>query len=296
MSLLESQLGDYISYCVNIRNFTEQTMKSKKFILSKFCEVMGKSDLRMVTNNDIDAWRLSMLRDGISQRTINCRLAHVMALYKYFSETGVEYLLNRTAIRTARTEPPTPTFYDPEEINQVLNCCHDGREVMLISIAYEAGLRLMELTKLRVEDFTGQRIDLVGKGRKKRFTYVTQETRDNLDLYLADYQIEFGHIFPTRKSRLDTYKPDAPHMSIDNARLIMKKAFQRAGVEGFSPHSLRHSFATTMLKNGAELKVIQSLLGHTNIATTGRYLHYIDGEIKDAHTKYMKPLAQKVLT
>ena len=295
MSLIDEQADSYLSYCVNIRNFTGQTMKSKKFIIRKFCEAVGKSDLRMVTNEDVSQWRLVMLEQGISQRTINCRLAHVMAFYNYLSEIGEKYLLNTGAVRMARTEPPRPKFYDPEEINRVLSKANSGREVMLISICYEAGLRLSELTSLKYEDFTGQRIDLVGKGRKSRYTYITQETRDNLDIYMADYELEHGYLFPTRCNRWGRPNSEA-HMSTDNARLIMKKAFLRAGVEDFYPHALRHSFATTMLKNGAELSVIQSLLGHSNVATTGRYLHFLDGEILEAHTKFMKPLAIKPLT
>lgn len=291
MSFVETQVDSYLAYCQNIRNFTEQTMKSKKFIMRKFCEAVGKSDLRLVTNADVTAWRCAMLEQGISQRTINCRLAHVAALYRYFSEIGESYLLNLGAVRMARTEPSRPTFYDPDIINHVLNSAIDGREVMLISICYEAGLRLSELVNLRYEDFTGQRIDLIGKGRKARYTYVTQETRNNLDLYMADYGLEGGYLFPTRCNRWGRLNTTS-HMSIDNARLIMKRVFTRAGIDDFYPHSLRHSMATTMLKNGAELTVIQSLLGHTNIATTGRYLHFLDGEIMDAHTRFMKPQAQ----
>ena len=295
MSLLDSQLQDYLSYCRHIRNFTEQTMKSKSFILSKFCREIGKSDLRVVTNNDLDLWRLAMLGEGVSQRTINCRLAHVMALYKYMDENGQESLLRRTAIRMAKTEPPRPVFYDLDTINSVLKNCRDGREIILSSVCYEAGLRLTELTTLKVEDFTGQRIDLVGKGRKARFTYVTEETRANIELYLADYGIEGGYLFPTRTNRWSRPSSEE-HMSVDNARLIMRKAFERVGIEDFHPHALRHSFATTMLKNGAELTVIQSLLGHTNVATTGRYLHFLDGEIKDKHTQFMKPVSTPLLT
>lgn len=290
MSLIESQLENYLSYCVNIRNFTSQTMKSKRFILRKFISEIGKADIRMVTNNDIDLWRLAMLAGGVSQRTINCRLAHVMALYRYMTEIGEGALINLGSIRMAKTDPTIPTIYDEEQIHRVLDHCLNGREVMLISICYEAGLRLMELTKLKYEDLTGQRIDLVGKGRKRRHSYMTAETRENLEIYLADYGLETGYLFPTRSNRWGT--PDSGrHMSVDNARNIMKKAFERAGFSNFHPHALRHSFATTMLKNGAELSVIQSLLGHTNIATTGRYLHYLDGEIKDAHSRYMKSLA-----
>ena len=295
MGLLDSQLQDYLSYCRHIRNFTDQTVKSKTFILGRFCREIGKSDLRMVTNNDLDLWRLSMCEAGVSQRTINNRLQHVKALYRYLAETGQNTLLNSDSIHMAKTEPPRVVFYDTETINRVLSLCEDGREVMLISICYEAGLRLSELTSLSYEDFDGQRVNITGKGRKYRATYVTADTRMNLDMFMADQGRVGGLLFPTRY-RTKAWESSPPAMSADNARIIMKKAFKRAGIKDFYPHTLRHSFATTLLKNGAELSVIQSLLGHSSIAVTGRYLHFVDGEIKDAHEKFMRPFGAPVLT
>lgn len=295
MTNIERQINDYLSYCENIRNFTKQTMTSKRYILRWLAQSTDKDDLCDITNNDINIWRMSMVQAGISQRTINTRLAHTIALMRYMSETGATLSLNINMIRMAKTDPTRPLFYDYDTINRVLNSCVDGREVMLISIAFEAGLRLTELISLKYEDFSGQRIDVIGKGRKPRVTYVTQETRDNLDLYMADYGLESGYVFPTRCNRWAL--PDGKcNMSVDTARAIMKKAFARAGITDFHPHALRHSFATTMLKNGAKLPAVQSLLGHSNIATTGLYLHYLDDELLRSHNKCMKPLELRVLT
>lgn len=295
MRNIERQIEDYLSYCENIRNFTKQTMTSKKYILRWLAQATDKDDVCDITINDINIWRMSMVQSGISQRTINMRLAHTIALMRYMSEIGETLSMNVNMIHMAKTNPTRPLFYDYDTINRVLNNCIDGREVMLISIAFEAGLRLTELISLKYEDFTGQRIDVIGKGRKHRVTYITQETRDNLDLYMADYGLEQGYIFPTRCNRWT--RPDGRcNMSVDTARMIMRKAFIRAGVTDFHPHALRHSFATTMLKNGAKLPAVQSLLGHSNIATTGQYLHYLDDELLKSHIKSMRPVDIRVLT
>lgn len=284
------QLLEYFTYCQHIRNFTDQTMKSKRFILQKFAEFIGRSDLRLATNDDIQRWRVAMIEAGVSQRTINCRLAHVMALYKFFLEKGETIVLSLNHIRMAKTEPSKPIIYKHDHIVRVLKHCLNGREVMMISIAYEAGLRLTELTTLRYEDFEGERISVLGKGRKYRDTFVSQETRDNLDLYMADYGIEGGYLFPTRCNRWGEPNKNKP-MSVDNARLIMRKVFERAGIKTFYPHSLRHSFATNLLKAGADLSVVQSMLGHTNVSTTGRYLHFLTDEIQTQHKEFMPSVA-----
>jgi site-specific recombinase XerD len=262
-------------------------MKSKCYIVNRFAREIGSDDLSDVTNDDIDDWRLGMLQDGVSQRTLNCRMAHVMALYKYLEDMRVPTKVNTRIIHMAKYESKEPLFYSNEEIKNVLRYCKDQREFMLISIAYEAGLRLSELAHIRVEDINDRNIHIVGKGRKPRPTFISRALVFSLEVYMMEYEITEGYIFPGRLNRFSLPTPECA-LSVDHARNLMRAVFTRAGMAGFHPHALRHSFATTMLLNGADVVVVQKLMGHTNTSTTSRYMHLVSTELQDAHEKFMR--------
>lgn len=147
---------------------------------------------------------------------------------------------------------------------------------LLIRICFDAGLRLSELTHLRLSNFRGQKIHFVGKGNKDRESYITLNTYRRLSDYVSKNGITDA-LWPGRFGNT---------CSTDTLRVKMRQAFIAAGFDDFYPHALRHSFATDIQSKGAELLEMQMMLGHSNAQTTERYLHGLDGRQQALFSKY----------
>ncbi|MEX2045300.1 MAG: tyrosine-type recombinase/integrase [Opitutus sp.] len=164
-----------------------------------------------------------------------------------------------------------PRVYSPEQVGQLLQV--DGLNLKhrtMLMITYAAGLRVSEMVQLRPEDILSARGQIrieAGKGRKQRYTILSPRLLEQLRGYWRVYRPAGGWLFPS------AYWPDR-HLTTDSAMRVFELAAKRAKLpHNGGIHSLRHSFATHLLEAGVALPVIQRLLGHTNLATTSRYLH-----------------------
>lgn len=138
-------------------------------------------------------------------------------------------------------------------------------------------MRISEITNLTVEEINGRRIHFIGKGTKEREVYMTQECADRLKMYCQHRGIEEGRIWLN-----DWGYPT----SSDTLRRIMKDAFKRCGYDNFYPHALRHSFGSDIQRRGADVMEIKEMMGHSNVATTQRYLHSLDGQLMSLFNAY----------
>ena len=265
----------YLHYCQFTRGMSDMTIKSKHhtylhFIIDSECE-----DMRQLTNRGYDLWVEKQVNAGVSNRTINTRTAHIKAWVHYCREMGMEIPIKLPLIKKRHEGKVTRVHYTKEEIDRVLACA-DERTGLLIRICFDAGLRISELTNLRLSNFKGQKIHFVGKGNKDRESYVTLDTYERLIDYVSKNGITDA-LWPGRFG--DT-------CSTDTLRIKMRQAFIAAGFDDFYPHALRHSFATDIQSKGAELLEMQMMLGHSNAQTTERYLHGLDGRQQALFSKY----------
>ena len=269
------QMEDYLHYCQFTRGMSNMTIKSKHhtylhFIIDSECE-----DMRQLTNRGYDLWVERQVNAGVSNRTINTRTAHIKAWVRYCREMGMEIPIKLPLIKKRHEGKVTRVHYTKEEIDRVLEHA-DEITGLLIRICFDAGLRISELTNLRLSNFKGQKIHFVGKGNKDRESYVTLDTYERLIDYVSKNGITDA-LWPGRFG--DT-------CSTDTLRIKMRQAFIAAGFDDFYPHALRHSFATDIQSKGAELLEMQMMLGHSNAQTTERYLHGLDGRQQALFSKY----------
>lgn len=162
-----------------------------------------------------------------------------------------------------------PELLSRQEIERLFACASPPRNRVLLMTTYAAGLRVSEVTNLKLSDIDSSRMMIrveQAKGSKDRYTILSQRLLDELRLYWKLYHPPF-FLFPS------TRDPNRK-MDIGRAQKIYYQAKQRAGItKGHGIHTLRHCFATHLLEAGVDLRTIQSLLGHTSITTTQRYLH-----------------------
>lgn len=275
---IHKQLNEYLDYCANVRQMSRMTMHAKESALRFFMVESRCDDLQELTNKKFDNFIKGEIERGIAARTINMRTAHVIALVKYYREMGMSIPLRIPLIVKLKEQPARRVHYTAEQIKQVLEQCDDF-EWLLIKIAFDTGMRITEITRLSVEQISGRRISFIGKGTKAREVYVSDECRERLQEWLEDHGIHEGRVW------LNAW---GYPMGADTLRRTMKAAFVRCGHDDFYPHSLRHSFSTDIQKKGADIMVIKEMMGHSNVATTERYLHGFEGQLQLLFDTYRK--------
>lgn len=280
MRKIEKQLEEYLVYCEKIRRMSRETLRNKRWTYNGLLGVIKIDDISQLSNKDINDWIISQTARGCTGRTINVRVAHLVAAVRYFQDMGVQFSdLNTRMIVKAKEMPPKRCCYSHYQIEQVLSYA-DRLEWLLISLAYDCGFRISELQRLRLKNIDGQRITFIGKGSKAREVYMSDLTRQKLNQWVeAEGVTDYLWIRRRHKERT---KP----ITVEECRNLMRKPFHKAGYTDFYPHALRHSFATNICNNGAPLPVAQKMLGHSNLATTERYVHTFDGRLKEYFTQY----------
>lgn len=273
------QINNYLNFCANIRQMSRMTMHAKECALRYLIMESGCVDLRELTNEMYDKFVQAELERGVSTRTVNGRTAHIVAMIRYYREMDLMIPLRLPLVFKLKEMPPRRICYTKEQINRVLRRCNSDIAWLLIKIAFDTGMRISEITNLTVEQINGRRIHFIGKGTKEREVWLTKECADRLKEYCERRGIEEGRIWLN-----DWGYPT----SSDTLRRIMKDAFKKCGYDDFYPHALRHSFGSDIQRQGADVMEIKEMMGHSNVATTQRYLHSLDGQLASLFNTYKR--------
>ena len=275
MRKINQQIADYLNYCEKVRGMSPATMRSKKNILERFMMVTGVGDLQTLTNEIFNNWVADLTERGVAPRSINTYNAAVMAMVRYYRGIGIEIPLQLSLVGKLREGAVRRRFYSYEEVETAISYA-DFETGLMIEIMFETGMRIAELTHLKISDFNGRRIQFIGKGRKPREVYIREDTLYRLREFLLERPAG-GYLFATLNGEPPT---------VATVRRRLQIPFLAAGFEGFYPHALRHSFATNLQLKGASVEEIKEMMGHESIATTERYLHGFEGRLEELFDKY----------
>ena len=277
MKKIDKQIEEYLHYCEHVRRMSPVTIRTKRYVLRRFVATTELDGLRELSNEMFDGFVEMELKSGVSCCSVNAYSAVVVAMVRFYIESGMRIPLKISMIKKLNGERTERKFYMAEEIERVLLVC-DFETGLMIRLMFETGMRIAELVRLRVFDFEGRRLSFVGKGRRLREAYVSKETFDLLSEYIGKNCVK-DFLWGSR-----TLNGEPPTVATIRKRL--KKAFLEAGFEGFYPHALRHSFATKLQMRGASVEEIKEMIGHSSIATTERYLHGFEGKLEELFERY----------
>ena len=264
---------------------------------------------------------LGELTEGHARTTVAQRLAAIRSLYRWARRTGLVSADPWAALATPRRPHRLPAVLATEEVERLLDAVGDElaavgdgaapahepapgsrssaaplrhalalRDVALVETAYAAGLRISELAGARLGalDLARGEIRVAGKGRKERIGLLGRPARSALGAYLADGRpvlLARGGEGPRRSDALFINHRGAP-LGVRGIRYRFHRASVRAGLpDDATPHTLRHSFATHLLDGGADLRVVQELLGHADLATTQVYTHVAPGRLRSVYRR-----------
>lgn len=291
---------DFLEYLELEQNRSQKTIANYDHYLRRLVDFMGDGDIKKLTEERVRQWRLALNRltddkgEPLSKTTQNYHLIALRSLLKYLAKRNIE-ALDANKIELAKVKRPQVGFLETEELTRLLNVVDTAnpiglRDRSILELLYSSGLRVSELVALDRDHINLKTREFVvrGKGQKDRPVFVSPTAADWLERFLA--------------SRSDNYKPLFIHYSgvkddLDEGmytrltvrsvqRLVQRYAKLAGIVKTVTPHTLRHSFATDLLRNGADLRSVQALLGHANIATTQIYTHITDPHLKEVHEKF----------
>lgn len=261
-------------------------MRMKRSVLARFVRVTGVSEVGEITNEVVNRWTRYLAERGARATSVNVYNSVVVGLVRYYREMGVLVPINLALVVKMKGEQEERRYYTAEEVSAVVEgALAVGDEVVALQITmmFETGMRIAELVGLRMGDFggyDGRRVRFVGKGRRLREVYVTVTTREWVTRYMERHGIS-GDGFLWSYASMNGEPP-----TVNTVRLRLQRAFSRAGFSGFYPHALRHSFATDLQRRGASVVEIKEMIGHSSVATTERYLHGMDGKMRELFERY----------
>jgi integrase/recombinase XerD len=290
--MLDTLLKEYVYYLKVTRNLAKNTLSSYRSDLADYLAFLERNyhvaDVGGITREYALHYLAKMKRDGLAVRSIQRKLSAIKSFHRYALGEG---LVGANVIQTVRQPKGVrslPVVMNRDETLRLLAAADaDGgplalRNRALVELAYGSGLRVSELLGLTIADLhlnTGV-VHVLGKGGKERIVPLGEEAVAALRRYLVEGRPAihpsvregvFVNRTGTRLSRVGFYK-------------IVRKLAETADIaKPISPHTLRHSFATDMLENGADLRAVQELLGHEDILTTEIYTHVSQRRMREAY-------------
>lgn len=253
---------------MTLRNFSRSTKKSYVGCVVRFFAQFPQC-MNTPSRETVEVFLINLFDTGSSAQTVQ---SYSQAIQFYYRDVLGESLLLR--IKTPKRPNRLPVALSHNEIISLLGCITNNKHRTMIALAYGAGLRVSELVALRTGNVDFQEGILFiyeGKGKKDRITILPESLRDDLE-FSAQGKATNDYLFASERGG---------KLSSRSIQQVFSRAIKKAGItKPASFHSLRHSFATHILEQGTDLRLIQKLLGHANIRTTQRYTHVSTASLK----------------
>jgi integrase/recombinase XerD len=289
---LVNYLDDFIVYISTERGLTENTLQAYKRDILKFFDFLkskGIQNLKQVDDECLSAYFLFLKKQEFASSSYSRFLVSLKVFFRFLKRES--YLEDDLAMffQGSKIWQKVPDYLSCEEFLDLLNACPldnpDGvRDRTIIEVLYSCGLRVSEVCSLKINDVGDEFVKVMGKGEKERLVPIGSKALELVDLYLGKFRQHFESDTPCENLFLNNKSKPITRFFVWG---VLKKRAKEAGIsKNVSPHTLRHSFATHLLDNGADLRIIQELLGHVNIGTTDRYTHVSSKKISNSFNKF----------
>ena len=299
---LSEALADFLEHLEVEGGRSPRTIENYKLYLERFIDFIGDIDVAKITSETIRKYRLWLNRYKNSNTgeellliTQNYHLIALRGLLTYLSQRDIPSLAADKII-LPKTVRKQVTFLHYDEVVRLIEQIpldnEPGlRDRAIIELLFSSGLRVSELVNLNRDHINLARREFMvrGKGQKDRPVFVSMSAAEHVKNYLDARSDSLPALFISysRRSTKPSVSGDYRRLSARSIQRMVSHYARLAGItKHVSPHTMRHSFATDLLMNGADLRAVQSMLGHSNIVTTQIYTHVTDQHLKDVHERF----------
>lgn len=293
-------LIDFLEYLEIEQNRSQKTIQNYHHYLMRLSDYAGDIKISDIDADLIRKWRIWLNRigtydsDELQKATTNYHLIALRSFLKYCAKRDIPSL-SPEKIELARVKRKQVTFLTPEELERLFdgpdtNTPAGLRDRAILELLYSSGLRVSELTSLNKDHINLKRREFMvrGKGQKDRPVFISDQAADWIQRYLDRRTDKAAALFiqigGAKKPDLHGNYLRLTPRSIQ--RMVTKYTLLAGITKKVSPHTLRHSYATDLLMNGADIRSVQAMLGHSNISTTQIYTHVTDQHLKEIHSKF----------
>ena len=289
---LTEAVEEFLSYQLGVRCLSPNTVAGYRNDLDKLAKALdGQRPLDSISKEDIRYCIGELTMAGAAASSVNRFVAAVRSLFGYCYRYGYIKKNPAVEIHTVRQPKQLPKFMTASEVNELCAAPENSallwvaRDKALFTMFYSSGCRVSEIAGLTLADFSGDYSSAIvhGKGGKDRRVFFDQDSQVALKDYLPERQARLVHNGKSNNDKAVSALFLNNHGGPLTTRGIRYILSRYSGVEGtnnpVSPHAFRHTFATTMLSNGADVRIVQEMLGHSSISTTQRYTHITTAQL-----------------
>lgn len=284
----EVQVDKFLFFLKVELNYSELTIKSYQLDLTDFFGYIESKKINYltITNHDVRGYLKYLDSCNLKNSTISRRISTLRTFYNYLVDENIVENNVFHNVKNPKLEKKLPNYLNYNEMEELLESIDisttEGLEKrLLIEMFYSTGCRVSEMINVKISDidFTNKTIRIMGKGSKERIVYFGDYASKYLDNYLSKVKCD-KYLFTNKKGE---------KLTINEVEQIVKDIMKHISIKTHvTPHTLRHTFATHLLNNGADIRTVQELLGHANLSTTGIYTHVSSDRLKDIYFKTFK--------
>lgn len=284
----EVQIDKFLFFLKVELNYSELTIKSYQLDLTDFFGYIESKKINYltITNHDVRGYLKYLDSCNLKNSTISRRISTLRTFYNYLVDENIVENNVFHNVKNPKLEKKLPNYLNYNEMEELLESIDisttEGlKKRLLIEMFYSTGCRVSEMINVKISDidFTNKTIRIMGKGSKERIVYFGDYASKYLDNYLSKVKCD-KYLFTNKKGE---------KLTTNEVEQIVKDIMKHISIKTHvTPHTLRHTFATHLLNNGADIKTVQELLGHANLSTTGIYTHVSSDRLKDIYFKTFK--------
>ena len=273
-------IGEYLEYLELEKGLSQNTIDAYRRDLSDFAQ--NVEDIHSINRMNINAYVRTLRERKLAPTSVIRKVASLRGFFKWATSSGILEKNPAATLEQPKTPQRLPKVVSVKEIDEMLHNNLTPLEHVMMELLYSCGLRVSELVNLKLNDIdlSSKYVRCLGKGSKERIIPIGEQAK----MMLKEY-------FPTRDLLIKKYNLTTKNLLIkDNGHFVTRQdVYNFIHAQGklihknISPHTLRHSFATHLLENGADLRVVQELLGHSDVSTTQLYTHISKKRLKEVY-------------
>ena len=285
-------INSFLDHLRYERNYSERTITSYRIDLLQFEEFLkGEDENNEFTTVDADlirGWVVSLMDEKCKPASVNRKLSSLRSFYHFLIRDGKMTVNPMSKVVGPKKTKPLPVFLREDEMSRLLDeipfeeSFEGFRDRLILEMFYSTGIRLSELINIKISDIEKKNriIKIIGKGNKERYVFFSNECVNYLNAYLEDSRPYLNR----KNSEYLFLNNTGDKLTAAGIQYIVKKILDSSGLSvKLTPHVLRHTFATHMLNEGANLMTVKELLGHSNISTTGIYTHVSNEQLRKTY-------------